>query len=388
MQRFGVGERRARLAVRHHLAPSAKGTDVADVARDVIGLHGTDPASIFLSAAARLRKPSIEAIEHALYDDRTLVRMLAMRRTLFVVPVDLVPMVQAAASDAVAASERKKLLGWIDAAGITNDPATWLQAVSDKTLAAVLEMGSATTSEIAERVVELQRKIVLAPNTKWGTAQPVGTRVVPLLGVEGHIARGRPRGSWISTQHRWEPIEKWLPGGLLRVSRDEARAQLVTRWLRAFGPALISDLQWWTKWTLTETRKALAAVEVAEVDIDGSAGVALADDLAPSKPVKPWAALLPSLDPTVMGWRERTWFMGDHSSELFDRAGNAGPTVWWDGRVVGAWTQLKDGEIAWLLLEDVGADAIAAIAKEAERVQALIGPTRFTPRFGPRWVPD
>ena len=314
--------------------------------------------------------------------------MLAMRRTLFVVPVDLVPTVQVAASDAVAANERKKLLQWIEAAGITRDAAAWLRKVSTKTLAAVHELGSATTSEIADRVPELQQKIVLAPNTKWGTAQPVGTRVVPLLGVEGHIARGRPRGSWISTQHRWEPIEKWLPGGVARVSLAEARAELVTRWLRAFGPAPISDLQWWTKWTLGDMRKALASIDVAEVDLDGSPGVVLADDLEASKPVKPWAALLPSLDPTVMGWRDRSWFMGDHSAELFDRAGNAGPTVWWEGRVVGAWTQLKDGEITWRLLEDVGADAGAAIETEAERLHTLIGPTRFTPRFGPRWTSE
>ncbi|MEY2420377.1 MAG: hypothetical protein QOI95_444 [Acidimicrobiaceae bacterium] len=388
MRTFTTAERRNRLAVRHHLAPGAKRADVAEVADDLIGLHGTDPASIFLSAAARMKRPHIESIERALYDDRTIVRMLAMRRTLFVVPVDLVPMVQAAASDAVAATERKKLLRWIDEAGITPDAAKWLRRVSAKTLAIVRELGSGTSTEIAEHVPELRRKIVLAPNTKWGTEQPIGTRVVPLLGVEGRIARGRPRGSWISTQHRWEPIENWLPGGLERVDADEARVQLVTRWLRAFGPAPISDLQWWTKWTLRDTRVALAAADVTEVDIEGVLGIALADDLETSKPVRPWVALLPSLDPTVMGWQERTWFIGAHAREVFDRAGNAGATVWSDGRVVGTWAQLPGGEIVWRLFEDVGSEAKAAIAKEAERLRAWVGATRFTPRFGPRWTAE
>jgi hypothetical protein len=388
VQHFGVDERRARLAIRHHLAPRTKGADVAEVARSLIGLHGTDPVTVFLSAATRLRRPTIAAVERSLYDDRTLLRMLAMRRTLFVVPVDLVPTVQAAASDAVAANERKKLLQWIDAADIISDPARWLRRLSTKTLAAVHELGSATTAEIAERVPDLRRQIVVAPNTKWGTAQSVGSRVVPLLGVEGHIARGRPLGSWISTQHRWEPIERWLPGGPQRVALAVARSQLVARWLRAFGPAPISDLQWWTKWSLGETRRALETVDVVEVDLGGVVGIALSDDLASTKSPAPWAALLPALDPTVMGWRDRTWFIGNHGPALFDRAGNAGPTVWWDGRVVGAWAQLANGEIVWKLLDDVGADALGAIANEAERLQTLIGPTRFTPRFGPRWLPD
>ena len=68
------------------------------VAQDLVGLHGTDPVSVFLSAAARMKRPSIAAVEDALYSQRSLLRMLGMRRTLFVEPLDLVPVVQAAAS--------------------------------------------------------------------------------------------------------------------------------------------------------------------------------------------------------------------------------------------------------------------------------------------------
>ena len=81
-------ERRHRLAVRHHLAPKARISDVTRLASDLVGLHGSDPATIYLSAAARLKKRSdaVPKLERALYDDRTLVRTLCMRRTMFVVP--------------------------------------------------------------------------------------------------------------------------------------------------------------------------------------------------------------------------------------------------------------------------------------------------------------
>ena len=145
-----------------------------------------------------------------------------------------------------------------------------------------------------------------------------------------------------------------------------AQAELLRRWLHAFGPATETDIRWWTGWTARETRAALAVVPHAEVELDGATGVVLADDLEPTPRPEPWAALLPTLDPTTMGWKERDWYLGLHASVLFDSNGNAGPTVWWDGRVVGGWSQRGDGEIVFELLEDVGADAVRAVEAEAE----------------------
>jgi hypothetical protein len=194
--------------------------------------------------------------------------------------------------------------------------------------------------------------------------------------------RGRPNGSWISSQYRWAPVEEWLPGGIPEVPAAQARAELVRRWLRAFGPAPAADLKWWTGWNAGDVKKALAALDVTEVALDGGGtGLVLSDDLEPAPEPEPWAALLPALDPTPMGWRERGWFLGAHGPALFDRNGNIGPSVWWDGRVVGGWAQRPDGEIAVRVLEDVGADAEAAIEREAARLADWYGEVRAVPRF-------
>ncbi len=176
-------------------------------------------------------------------------------------------------------------------------------------------------------------------------------------------------------------MDRRVPGGLPTPQTEAARAELVRRWLAAFGPGTIADLRWWTGWTLGEVRRALAVLETVEVELERGTGLVLAGDLERVPSPEPWIALLPTLDTSVMGWTGRDWYLGDHARALFDRNGNAGPTVWSDGRVVGGWAQRGSGEIALRMLEDVGSEATAAIEAAAGRLAGWIGPVRIAPRF-------
>jgi Winged helix DNA-binding domain len=372
-----VAERRRRLAVAHHLAPGERAGTAAAAAGDLIGLHGTDPASVYLAARARTRDADQAAIERALYEERSLVRMLGMRRTVFVVPADLVPVIQAACTDQIAERMRRQLTQVVAEAGIAPDAATWLKDVGEGTIRALAARGSATGAELAQDEPRLRTQIIAAEDNRYGGAVNLTTRLLTLLAAEGLMVRGRPRGGWTSTQFAWSvaPERTDLPAPV-------ARTELARRWLAAFGPAPLADLQWWTGWTAAQVRQAVSALDLAEVDVGGGIGVVLAGDDEPVTPGEPWAALLPALDPTAMGWRERAWYVGEHIAALFDRSGNIGPTAWWDGRIVGGWAQRQDGEIAVRLLEDVGGEAAAAIVAEARRLREWIGPgTRITPRF-------
>jgi hypothetical protein len=375
-----AAERSRRLAVRHHLAPGARADTAAAAAVDIVGLHGTDPASVYLGAWARTRQVDKAAIERALYEERSLVRMLGMRRTMFVVPVGLVPVIQAACTDQIAERMRRQLAQAIETSGIAADGASWLKDVGEATVHALAARGTATGAELAQDEPRLRAQIVYATDKSYGGPANVTTRLLTLLSAEGLIVRGRPRGGWTSSQVTWSAAED-----LARPPAPAARVELARRWLSAFGPALVSDLQWWTGLTAGQVKQALAQLDVTQVDLDGSPGVMLAADvpgLEDAPTVEPWGALLPALDPTAMGWRERAWYVGVHTAALFDRSGNIGPTAWWDGRIVGGWAQRKDGEIAVRLLEDVGAEAAAAIAAEAQRLREWIGPdATVTPRF-------
>lgn len=381
MRSMNVAERRARLGLRHRLCPPARTDDVPEIARSTVVLHATDPATVFLSAAARSTGIGPEAVERALYDDRTLLRMLAMRRTMFVAPVELVPVLQASTANALAARQRAAYARIIERGSDITDAAAWYARAEEAAHRALLARGEATGAQLSADEPLLRTQVDPAPGKSYSRPTNVTTWILVTLGCEGRIVRGRPNGSWASSQYRWAPVEKWLPGGIEEVPAGAARAELVRRWLRAFGPAPVSDLKWWTGWNAGDVRKALAELDVTEVDLGGVTGVVLSDDLEPSPVPEPWAALLPALDATPMGWRDRGWFLGDHGPLLFDRNGNIGPTVWWDGRIVGGWAQRRDGEIAVRLLEDVGSDAEAAVEREAARVRDWYGDVRATPRF-------
>ncbi|HEV3505020.1 MAG TPA: crosslink repair DNA glycosylase YcaQ family protein, partial [Actinomycetes bacterium] len=258
MRRFGVDERRARLGLRHHLAGNAR-AGVVEVARDLVGLHGTDPATVYLAARARMRDPRAEAVEQALYEDRALVRILGMRRTMFVEPVELMGVVQAACTDAIAVQQRRLLVDMIGRAGLADDPPGWVEEV-EKVAVKALEArgGGATAAELAKDDPRLAQQIVLAEGKKYEGRQSVVSRILLLLAAEGRIVRGRPRGSWVSGQYRWSLVEAWLPEGVPAWSLEEAQAELVRRWLRGFGPATIADVKWWTGLPMGQVRRAVA----------------------------------------------------------------------------------------------------------------------------------
>jgi hypothetical protein len=369
-------ERRARLVRRQLSAASA-----VDAARSVVVLHATDPATVYLSVLARCPGATLDDVARELYDERRLVRMLAMRRTLFVVPGELVPVVHAAASLDVAATVRRRLLSQL--ATLPTDPplpddlAGWLSGVEDGVEEAVGRLGVASGAQLAAAEPRLRTALLPTTDKAYDVRRSITSQVLVLMGAQGRLVRGRPLGAWTSRSHTWEPASAWWPDGIEPLDPARARERLVEAYLRRFGPATEADVAWWTGWALGTTRRALAALDTVEL----AGGLVLADDAERTSDVEPDAVLLPALDPTPMGWKERDWFLPQDRRPLYDAYGNVGPTVWWDGEVVGSWAVGPDGAVVTELLADRGADARSAVEAAAQVLRGRLGGATVVPSF-------
>jgi hypothetical protein len=245
----------------------------------------------------------------------------------------------------------------------------------------VAEDGPSTTQQIGRKVPEFAAKIHHDAGKAYEGEFSIGSRLVGDMCMRGLLVRTRPRGTWRSSLYEYAALSDWLPGvDLESVTQGEARAWLVHRYLAAFGPVTPDDVQWWTGLTKGETQQALDAIasKVAEVAIEGLGDehLMLADDAERLHdfmlPRAPYVFLLPSLDPYIMGYSDRRRFLAsEHRKKVFDRAGNAVPTVWANGRVVGVWGQHKDGRVFYELFEPLG-DAEWLLTEEVRGLEEFL----------------
>ncbi|MCG5433454.1 winged helix DNA-binding domain-containing protein [Mycobacterium sp. MYCO198283] len=380
MRSFTVAQRRARLGVRHFLTrPLGATTDAVTSA--LLGLHATDPATPYLTLWARIPGFTCADLDDALYHRRSVVKQLAMRRTLWVVPTGALADVLAGPGARVAEREWRKLAADIEKAGVTDDGDTWLRSAVDAAVRYVAVAGPSPAADIRAAVPELAGHYDPAPGKSYGGATPVAPRVLTVAAAQGRLVRGPNDGRWTTSRPRWAETAQWLGRVPATGSADDALAALVAGWLRAFGPATPADVTWWFGTTVTAARRALATVGAVEVDLHGTPGVALPDDLDDEPEPEPWGALLPALDVTTMGWANRDWYLGPHRPHVFDGNGNAGPTAWWNGAVAGGWCQDADGRVQLQLLDDIGADGQQTLHRHADELTAWLAGTRVNPRF-------
>ena len=381
MRTISVQQRRQTLVQRHCLGGDAESPE--DVTSAVLVLHATDPASVYLSVLARSTRSTLADVSEAMYERRSLVRWMAMRRTLFLLRREDVPLMQAAISTPLAATLRKRLVSQLERNGseppIKGDVGRWLNRLEDRVERTLETYGTATGAQLS--AAEPALRTAIPPRAASERPTNVTSSLLTLMSAQGRIVRATPTGPWTSRHHRWEPIRRWWPDGLPPLDEADSQRDLAGRWLQRFGPATVDDLQWWTGWNKTTARRAISDLPIKDVDLHGQAGIALraandGDEHATSESV---AALLPALDPTPMGWKHRDWFLGVDPHHIFDRAGNIGPTLWWDGEIIGSWAVTRGGEIRTGILADRGVEAANAIDRAAAQLHERIDGTLVTP---------
>jgi hypothetical protein len=374
-------ERRGRLGRRHRLAPSERAVTSSEVAQSLTAVHGTDPGSTVLGILARTRGAGVTDIERALYDDRSIVRLLGMRRTVFAVDWELASAVWTSSANVV--REQLRLLDrMLSASGIEN-PEQWIREAEARLLVFLESNPGSTSTEIASADPYLGHRVPLGDPA--GTTQSVTSRLLTHMSADGRVVRARPRGGWTSTQFTWATAASWRDDWPARPDIDAADASIASSWLYGYGPALLEDFAWWAGWPKGRARKAIDRAGGVEIATSDGIGYLLESDREPVPPPEPWIAFLPGLDSSTMGWKRRNFYLGQYAERLFDDVGNGGPTVWVDGHVVGGWTQIDDGNVVYELFEEIGRERQIELDSEASRLTELLGDVRLKPRAR-RWT--
>ncbi len=355
MQDFTPDQLNAFVMRKQHLTPDTKADSIIQVVRDIFGLHATSATTPYLSLLQRMRSFHKEELDIELYRKKSLGRVRCVRGTVYIVPVEMIPTVLSATRRMVEPISEK----YRTYVGVNKDE---YDAASLRIIA--LLAGRGMTAGQLRKALDTDAHI---------------SSILNLMCDRGFLVRGKPLGGWKSNLHTYHRLADYYPGmDINAVSEEEARKALFRQYLAAFGPVTENDIAWWTGFPRRDVRKVMGYIE-NEVTMFGN-HIMLSAELPALESVpplpEPTVSFLPTLDPYLMGYRERVRYLYPEDSEyVFDRSGNAVATILLNGMVMGVWdfAGKPAPALKYLLFRDVKGDIHQAIEEQARLAGMFIG---------------
>jgi hypothetical protein len=253
-----------------------------------------------LSALARVPDLTIDRFDGHVATG-ALVRMRAMRYSVHTIPVEVVPVICAAMRSVTRKTNSRRRP--------VEDRYATVAAAIDRALAS----GPLPAMQLRQRV---------DPERELGEHFSI---ILGMAAADFKVVRTTTTGSWRSDRFLYARWKDWLPGvDPNRIDDLDAKRELVSRYVTAYGPVEIEDVKWWTGWTKAET---LEAIDGVDLGVAGDAMSALGG-----------VKLLPVWDAMLVAYRNRDrLFDPSYSPLIHDRFGNATSVVLHKGRVVGQW---------------------------------------------------
>jgi Winged helix DNA-binding domain len=329
---------------RHHLIERASPTDMLDVTARIGGLHAQVMSSAELTLHARVDGLERDAVASALWEDRSLVKLWAMRGTLHLLPANELDVWLGALST----YDHFRKGAWLRALELNVEQLDELVAAIGKVLDGELltreELGAAVAR--ATKSPELEEKV----QGSWGP-------YLKPASYAGLLCFGPSDGQRV----RFTAPSSWLGRSLKPPDPEEARREVTRRYLGAFGPAAREDLARWWYAQPAQAGRMLKALgdEVVEVDVEGTPGWMLSDhaaEAAKAKPVKQHLRLLPGFDMWVIGAAREAAALLDPAEKkrVYRNQGWISPVVLVNGRMEGVWKYERKGKRLLLELEPFG----------------------------------
>jgi uncharacterized protein YcaQ len=350
---------------RHYLIDRAAQAEMLEVTARIGGLHAQVMSSAELTLHARVEGLEREAVARALWEERSLVKLWAMRGTLHLLP--------AAELDtwlgALATYDHYLKPAWLRAFEMTEEQLERLVDV----IGEALDGRPLTREELGAAVARIACEPELADKVQgsWGPyLKPVSFR--------GRLCFGPSEGQKV----RFTRPDSWLGRELALPEPAEALREVTRRHLGAFGPAGRADLARW--WSVQPARagRMLEALgeEVAEVDVEGTPGWMLrehADEAAAEEPPEQVVRLLPGFDMWVIGAARDAAALLDPAQKkrVYRNQGWISPVLLVNGRMDGVWKHERKGRRLTVTIEPFGKLpkwARTGAEVEAERLAAFL----------------
>jgi len=268
-----------RLA-RHHLDQRAP-QPVERICGDVCGIQAQVMSAAYLALWTRNPRLRREAITNALWTERSLVKTSCMRQTLHLIPAaDFTLYITALKRSRTAAVSR--FLSRIKISAV--EARAMQQVVID-----ALEEGPLTQQAlVAKAKAGASRRV-----QHWLRFASSAFR--PSI-VEGLICYGPSRGAEVTLAR----TDRWL-GPQPEIDEEDAKRELLRRFLRAYGPATLAYFVKWSGIGVVEATPAWESIggDVQEIAVDGASAWILRRDaraLAEAEPNDRLVRLLPAFD--------------------------------------------------------------------------------------------
>lgn len=349
---------------RHRLDKRAPKQDLITVVSGTCGLHAQLMSSAELSMWARIHDLDPDAVQSALWKDRSLVKTWAMRGTLHLLPADEFPIWQSALS--TSANYRKG--SWLKYHGVTLDE---IETIIEGVKTTLTDSGI-TREQLADGIAEHMKtpKLRELLRSGWGA-------LLKPSAFQGNLCFGPNQGQNVTFVRPEHWLKKWYS-----VPVEEAQQEAFRRYLGAYGPATLEDF---TRWFATTPARAKALVkelgeEISPVDVEGTHSWMLAQHIeaASEATVEKHVRLLPAFDPYVVGSSRTS--EGLLASKYKDRVhrpqGWISPVLLVDGQMRGVWKyELKSSRLNVEIepFEDLPAWVREGAEAEAEKLAKFLG---------------
>jgi hypothetical protein len=217
---------------------------------------------------------------------------------------------------------------------------------SEKLFERALEGGKQLTRDDMYKVLE-----------KGGisTKSQLGYHLLYRAAWDGLICFGAHEGK----QPTFVLLEEWI-GKRAKLSRDQALAELASRYFTSHGPATIKDYLWWSGLKVSDARM---GIEMASPKLVAEEIESKTYYMPKSKQTKggdyPAVHLLPAFDEYLVGYSDRSAMLRNQNTQKMLRSGKLVfvhsngiflPTIVADGEVVGTWKRTNEKEKVYLTM--------------------------------------